>query len=381
MIIINIMISSIQSFSDFASVDLKNLLKTCHHAALNENIRSACIDVERKERQCILLQTRMKVVKHELSFIILDEIQSIINDMKILQKQQNYLKMYIQHETLFIENITLLKNLNQTFYMLNFDYFLTWWSHASDCLELKFRKRIIIKVIKNSFINDDFFKKRTITFKIILLNKFSEEKKFKFIIDKNLKLFLRKLKLNFIKMNYIKDDDKFDYVTKYVKIMMMHYLQQIEKTVKKKDHSVKIMSRASHRDQVNQADESGKWEFKAKERDLRRCEDYMYREKKSAKLDRVLGSLQSARAEHARNITFFSQSSNDLIASISFFLSCSFHRAFQAHFIKRLKLISSGVSSLFLLDIERFKLIRRFKPISSYWMSLKQTHFWFESTT
>ncbi len=49
------MISSTQSFSDFASISLKNLLKTCHHAALNENIRSACIDVERKERQCILL--------------------------------------------------------------------------------------------------------------------------------------------------------------------------------------------------------------------------------------------------------------------------------------------------------------------------------------
>ncbi len=66
-------------------------------------------------------------------------------------------------------------------------------------------------------------------------------------------------------------------------------------------NNVKIMSRASHKDQINQADESGKWEFKAKERDLRRCEDYMYREKKSAKLDRVLDSLQSARAEHARN--------------------------------------------------------------------------------
>ncbi len=71
--------------------------------------------------------------------------------------------------------------------------------------------------------------------KIISSNKFSKEKKFKFIINENLKLFLRKLKLNFIKMNYIKDDDKLDYVTKYVKIMMMHYLQQIKKTVKKKD--------------------------------------------------------------------------------------------------------------------------------------------------
>ncbi len=44
------MTSSTQSFSDFASIDLKNLLKTHHHAALNENIKSACIDVKRKER-------------------------------------------------------------------------------------------------------------------------------------------------------------------------------------------------------------------------------------------------------------------------------------------------------------------------------------------
>ncbi len=89
------MISSIWSFSDFASVSLKNLLKTCYHATLNENIRSIHVDVERKERQCMLLQTRMKVVKHEFSFIILDEIQSIIDDVKILQRQQDYLKMCI----------------------------------------------------------------------------------------------------------------------------------------------------------------------------------------------------------------------------------------------------------------------------------------------
>ncbi len=92
-IIINIMISSIWLFSDFASVSLKNLLKTRHHAALNKDIRSTHVDVERKERQCMLLQTKMKVVKHEFSFIILDEIQSIIDDVKILQRQQNYLKM------------------------------------------------------------------------------------------------------------------------------------------------------------------------------------------------------------------------------------------------------------------------------------------------
>jgi len=49
-IIINIMISLTRSSSDFTSVSLKNLLKTRHCAALNENIRSACVDVERKER-------------------------------------------------------------------------------------------------------------------------------------------------------------------------------------------------------------------------------------------------------------------------------------------------------------------------------------------
>ena len=61
-------------------------------------------------------------------------------------------------------------------------------------------------------------------------------------------------------------------------------------------------------------------------------------------------------------LTFPLQPSNDPIASISFFLSCSFRYrsiwAFQAHSIERFKLISSDVSSLFLLDIiERFKLI------------------------
>jgi len=70
------------------------------------------------------------------------------------------------------------------------------------------------------------------------LNKFLKEKKFKFIINENLKLFLRKLKLNFTKINYIKDDDKLDYITKYVKITAMYYLQQIKKTVKKKNYKI-----------------------------------------------------------------------------------------------------------------------------------------------
>ncbi len=73
----------------------------------------------------MLLQIRMKVVEHEFSFIIFNEIQNVINDMKILQRQQNYLKMCIQCKMLFIENIILLKDLNQASCMLNFNYFLT----------------------------------------------------------------------------------------------------------------------------------------------------------------------------------------------------------------------------------------------------------------
>jgi len=49
-IIIDIMISLTQSFSDFTSISLKNLLETCCYAALNKNIRSTYVDVERKER-------------------------------------------------------------------------------------------------------------------------------------------------------------------------------------------------------------------------------------------------------------------------------------------------------------------------------------------
>ncbi len=64
-----------------------------------------------------------------------------------------------------------------------------------------------------------------------------------------------------------------------------------------------------------------------------------------------------------------SQSSNDFIASISFFL---------VHFViilfKRFKLISSCHHKAF-----QAHFIRRFKFISSwYLMSLKQTHYWFE---
>jgi hypothetical protein len=43
--------------------------------------------------------------------------------------------------------------------------------------------------MKNSF-NDDFFKKKAVTLKITLLEKFSDEKKYEFIVDENLKLFL-----------------------------------------------------------------------------------------------------------------------------------------------------------------------------------------------
>jgi len=92
-IIIDIMTSSTRLSSDFASVSLKNLLETRCRATLNKDIRNTHVNVERKERQRTLLQTRMKVVEHKFSFVILDEIQNIIDDVKILQKQQNYLKM------------------------------------------------------------------------------------------------------------------------------------------------------------------------------------------------------------------------------------------------------------------------------------------------
>ncbi len=65
----------------------------------------------------------MKVVEHKSSFITFAEFQFIIDDMKVLQKQQNYLKMCAQWKALFIENTTLLKNLKQVFSTLNFKYF------------------------------------------------------------------------------------------------------------------------------------------------------------------------------------------------------------------------------------------------------------------
>jgi len=91
--------------------------------------------------------------------------------------------------------------------------------------------------MKSSF-DDDFLKKKVIIFKIIFLKKFLSEKKYKFIVDENLKLFFQKLKLNFIKMNYVKNDDKLDYVIEYVKIIMIHYFQQTKKMIKKKDCKV-----------------------------------------------------------------------------------------------------------------------------------------------
>ncbi len=64
---------------------------------------------------------------------------------------------------------------------------------------------------------------------------------------------------------------------------------------------------------------------------------------------------------------------------ISLLQSASF---FLVHFViilfERFKLISSDVSSLFLLDIECFKLIRRFKSISS-WHRAFQAHQTFQA--
>jgi len=88
--------------------------------------------------------------------------------------------------------------------------------------------------MKSSF-NDDSFKKRAVILKIIFSEKFSDEKKYEFIIDENLKLFFQKLKLNFVKMNYVKNNNKLDYTTEYVKVMITHYLQQMKKTIEKKD--------------------------------------------------------------------------------------------------------------------------------------------------
>ncbi len=70
-----------------------------------------------------MLQIRMKVVEREFSFITFTEFQFIIDDVKALQKQQNYLKMYAQHEVLFVENAILLKNLKWTFSTSNSEYF------------------------------------------------------------------------------------------------------------------------------------------------------------------------------------------------------------------------------------------------------------------
>jgi len=92
-IIVNIMISSLHSFSDHINIIVKNLLKTQCHAVLNEKIRSIYMNVKREERQHILLQIRMKVAEHEFSFVIFTEFQFIIKNMKVLQRQQNYLKM------------------------------------------------------------------------------------------------------------------------------------------------------------------------------------------------------------------------------------------------------------------------------------------------
>ncbi len=83
--------------------------------------------------------------------------------------------------------------------------------------------------------SNNSLKKKAVIFKITLSEKFLNEKKHEFIIDENLKLFLWKLKLNFVKMNYVKNDDKLDYATEYVKVTMTHYLQQAKETIKKRD--------------------------------------------------------------------------------------------------------------------------------------------------
>jgi len=39
-------------------------------------------------------------------------------------------------------------------------------------------------------------------------------------------------------MNYVKNDDKLDYATEYVKVTMIHYLQQMKEMIEKKDHRI-----------------------------------------------------------------------------------------------------------------------------------------------
>jgi len=94
-IIANIMISLFCSFANHINIIVENLLKIQHHAVLNEKIKNSCTNVKKEEKQCTMLQIRMKVAEYESSFIIFIEFQFIINDVKVLQKQQNYLKMYI----------------------------------------------------------------------------------------------------------------------------------------------------------------------------------------------------------------------------------------------------------------------------------------------
>ncbi len=124
-IIMNIIISSLHSFSNYINIIIESLLKTQYHAVLNEKIRSIYVNVKREKRQYTLLQIRMKVVEHKSSSVTFAEFQLIIKNVKVLQRQQNYLKMYIQQEALFVENIILLKNLKQVSNTLNFEYFST----------------------------------------------------------------------------------------------------------------------------------------------------------------------------------------------------------------------------------------------------------------
>ena len=49
-IIINIIISSFHSLSNYTNIIVENLLKTKHYAVLNKKIKSACTDVKREER-------------------------------------------------------------------------------------------------------------------------------------------------------------------------------------------------------------------------------------------------------------------------------------------------------------------------------------------
>jgi hypothetical protein len=63
-IITDIMISLLHSFTDHINIIVKNLLKIQYYAVLNKKIKSIYADVKRKKKQRTMLQIRMKVIEY-----------------------------------------------------------------------------------------------------------------------------------------------------------------------------------------------------------------------------------------------------------------------------------------------------------------------------